>query len=236
MLWPEPPALNSLVLSPSVFYSSAIVRSEAGASVPASGPESEVSGPGTGAGAGTDAAGNARRAEPATGDQGLTPEELEQLSELKARDQEVRTHEAAHQAVGGQYAGAMTLTYQRGPDGVNYAVGGEVSVDVSPVSGDPAATIDKMRVVRAAALAPAEPSAQDRAVAAQAMKTLLEAQSELALENEVSDPVSTEADQQSPESGYGSNQRKAEETYRSVSQMNGSDADPVGMDAVSVSV
>lgn len=114
--------------------------------------------------------------------QGFSEEELEQLTELKARDREVRAHEAAHQAVGGEYAGAMSFTYQRGPDGAQYAVGGEVSIDLSPVQGDPQATIDKMRIVRAAAMAPAEPSGQDRAVAAQAMQIMLQAQSELAAE------------------------------------------------------
>lgn len=112
--------------------------------------------------------------------QNLSPDELKELAELKARDREVRAHEAAHQAVGGQYAGAMSFTYERGPDGAQYAVGGEVSIDVGPVQGDPQATIEKMRVVRAAAMAPAQPSAQDRAVAAQAMQNMLQAQAEMA--------------------------------------------------------
>lgn len=115
--------------------------------------------------------------------QGLDAAQLKQLADLKARDREVRAHESAHQAVGGQYAGAISYVYQRGPDGVQYAVGGEVSIDTAPVEGDLQATIEKMRTVRAAALAPAEPSPQDRAVAAQAMQLMLQAQSELALES-----------------------------------------------------
>lgn len=114
--------------------------------------------------------------------QGLDEAELKQLTELKARDREVRAHEAAHQAVGGQYAGSISYVYERGPDGAQYAVGGEVSISTSPVGGDPQATIDKMRVVRAAALAPAEPSPQDRAVAAEAMQLMLQAQAELSSE------------------------------------------------------
>ncbi|WP_208855212.1 putative metalloprotease CJM1_0395 family protein [Marinobacter algicola] len=114
--------------------------------------------------------------------QGLDEAELKQLTELKARDREVRAHEAAHQAVGGQYAGSISYVYERGPDGAQYAVGGEVSISTSPVRGDPQATIDKMRVVRAAALAPAEPSSQDRAVAAEAMQLMLQAQAELSSE------------------------------------------------------
>ncbi|NWO08320.1 MAG: hypothetical protein HLX50_22200 [Alteromonadaceae bacterium] len=112
--------------------------------------------------------------------QNLTPDQLKELTELKARDREVRAHEQAHQSVGGQYAGSMSFSYERGPDGAQYAVGGEVSIDVSPVQGDPQATIEKMRVVRAAAMAPAQPSGQDRAVAAQAMQTMLQAQAEMA--------------------------------------------------------
>lgn len=113
---------------------------------------------------------------------GLDEAQLKELTELKARDREVRAHEAAHQATGGQHAGAISLTYQRGPDGAQYAVGGEVSIDMSSVDGNPQATIEKMRAVRAAAMAPAEPSSQDRAVAAQAMQVMLQAQSELSLE------------------------------------------------------
>lgn len=109
----------------------------------------------------------------------FTEQELEQIQKLEARDLEVRNHEQAHQSVGGQYAGAASYTYQRGPDGINYAVGGEVPIDISPIPGNPEATIQKAEIVRRAALAPAEPSAQDRAVAAQAIQIKLEAQSEL---------------------------------------------------------
>lgn len=119
---------------------------------------------------------------------GLDEAQLKELTELKARDREVRAHEAAHQATGGQHAGAMSLTYQRGPDGAQYAVGGEVSISMSSVDGNPQATIEKMRTVRAAAMAPAQPSGQDRAVAAQAMQVMLQAQSELAVEQDATDP------------------------------------------------
>lgn len=105
--------------------------------------------------------------------------ELEQIQELSARDREVKSHENAHAAVGGQYAGSPSYEYQRGPDGRQYAVGGEVPIDVSKVPGDPQATINKMNQVRSAALAPAEPSSQDRKVAAQASSTAAEARREL---------------------------------------------------------
>jgi len=105
--------------------------------------------------------------------------ELQQIRKLAERDREVRAHEQAHQAVGGQYAGAMSLTYERGPDGKNYAVGGEVPIDTSKVANDPEATLDKAETIRRAALAPAEPSSQDRRVAAQAVQMAVEARAEI---------------------------------------------------------
>ena len=110
----------------------------------------------------------------------LSDEELEIIERLKTGDSEVRAHEQAHKAVGGQYTGAISYSYQAGPDGKRYAVGGEVPIDVSPIPGDPQATITKMTVVSAAATAPANPSAQDRTVAAEASRLLSEAQAELA--------------------------------------------------------
>ena len=106
-------------------------------------------------------------------------QDAEQIKELKARDTEVRIHEQAHAAVGGQYAGSPSYEYQRGPDGTNYAVGGEVQIDVAEIEGDPQATIEKMQTVRAAALAPAEPSGADRSIAADATQKLAAAQAEL---------------------------------------------------------
>lgn len=148
--------------------------------------------------------------------QGLDSAQLEQLAELKARDREVRAHEAAHQAVGGQYAGAISYVYERGPDGAQYAVGGEVSIDTTPVEGDPQATIEKMRTVRAAALAPAEPSAQDRAVAAQAMQLMLQAQSDLAAESADGDAAQKAgADSDTPTRV----RQDASDTYQSVADI-----------------
>ena len=111
---------------------------------------------------------------------GLTPEQEEQVKELSDRDREVRAHEQAHLAAAGPHArGGPTYTFQTGPDGRNYAIGGEVQIDTSPVDGDPEATIQKAQIVRAAALAPAEPSAQDRRVAAAATKMEQAAAAEL---------------------------------------------------------
>lgn len=110
----------------------------------------------------------------------LSEEDLLEVRELQQRDAEVKTHEQQHAAVGGQYAGAPSYTYERGPDGKRYAVGGAVSIDVAPVKGDPEATIRKMEVVRRAALAPAQPSSADRAIAADAAQKAAQARAELA--------------------------------------------------------
>ena len=111
---------------------------------------------------------------------GLSDEEKAQVDALKKRDREVRAHERAHAAAGGQYTGAPSFSYESGPDGQQYAVSGEVAIDASPVAGDPQATITKMQIVRSAALAPAKPSGQDRAVAAQADAQRARAQAEAA--------------------------------------------------------
>lgn len=118
----------------------------------------------------------------ATGAGQLTEEEQQVVRELQQRDREVRQHEAAHAAAGGQYAGSPQFTYQSGPDGRQYAVGGSVSIDTSPVDGDPAATLQKARQIRAAALAPADPSAQDRSVASAAGALERQARAELSAE------------------------------------------------------
>jgi hypothetical protein len=121
---------------------------------------------------GTDSKGGKRDAS------GLSEGEREQLKKLKSRDTEVRNHENAHQSAGGQFAGSPSYNYQTGPDGRRYAIGGEVSIDVSPEK-DPAATIAKMESVRRAATAPAEPSPQDFKVAAAAQRMMTEAQRDL---------------------------------------------------------
>ncbi len=101
------------------------------------------------------------------------------IDQLKSRDREVRLHEAAHASVGGQYAGSPSFEYTTGPDGNRYRTGGEVGISTSPVNGDPQATLAKARVIQAAALAPAQPSAQDRRIAAEAAQLELQAQQDL---------------------------------------------------------
>lgn len=101
----------------------------------------------------------------------LTEAEQKMVQELQQRDAEVRIHEQAHIAASGGYAlGGPSYDFQTGPDGRNYAVGGHVKLDTSRES-TPEATIQKAAVLRRAALAPADPSGADRAVAAAATRT-----------------------------------------------------------------
>lgn len=167
-----------------------------------------------------DAAGNEnasarpqKQPDPATQQQELADQAL--LEQLRARDREVRIHEAAHAAVGGRYAGSPSYQYQRGPDGRNYAVGGEVSISTSPVPGDPQATIEKARTIRAAALAPAEPSAQDRRVAAEAAQMEVEARTELQAqtrqEQAAEEKARAEANEEKAAKDKAADERPAEE-------------------------
>lgn len=110
----------------------------------------------------------------------LDEEQLRQVEKLKQRDREVHTHEMAHLAAAGPYAqGGPSFEYQKGPDGQRYAVGGHVNIDTSPVPGDPEATLRKAETVRRAAMAPGNPSPQDRSVAAAAAAMAIQARIEI---------------------------------------------------------
>lgn len=121
-----------------------------------------------------------RQAKTPEGVQGPSPEEQRVIAELQRTDREVRAHENAHLAAAGGLARGVSFQYTTGPDGRQYAVGGEVSIDTSPVSGDPEATIQKAQQILAAASAPANPSGQDRQVAAHAAQLEAAARIELA--------------------------------------------------------
>lgn len=114
-------------------------------------------------------------------DNSLSVSEQREIQQLKNRDREVKAHELAHLSVGGRYVtSAAKFSYEKGSDGQLYAVAGEVSINTSEFPGDPRATLLKAQVIARAALAPANPSAQDRNVAAQATSMILQARVELA--------------------------------------------------------
>lgn len=144
----------------------------------------------------------------------LSPEQLKEVETLKARDREVRAHEMAHlAAAGGLATSAASFTYQRGPDGVSYAIGGEVGIDTSPGS-NPEETLRKAQIIRAAALAPAEPSGQDRAVAAKAAQMEADARAEQATQEEDEEEGSLEAKEASEQ--HSDSQQAAAQQYQSV--------------------
>ncbi|WP_300299388.1 putative metalloprotease CJM1_0395 family protein [Ferrovibrio sp.] len=134
----------------------------------------------------------------------LSEEEKQQVAKLKQIDAKVRAHERAHAAAGGQYAGAPSYSYTRGPDGQMYATAGEVAIDISP-EDDPQATLQKAAAVAAAALAPADPSGQDRAVAAAAQQLRLQALAQIREERRAEqEPAGPEsAGQESAKQGSG---------------------------------
>lgn len=135
--------------------------------------------------------------------------EQKQIDELAALDRSVRAHEQAHSSAAGRYAGSITYSFVRGPDGISYAVGGEVSIDTSPIPNDPEATLRKAQQIRMAANAPADPSSQDRRVASQAASLENEARVQLAEQR------ATEIQQSQQESDGRINAQKAEARQQS---------------------
>lgn len=125
------------------------------------------------------ATGSAGATDQSGGTKTLNAQQQQVVRQLQSVDRDVRAHEAAHQAAGAGYTGGASFTYTRGPDGKQYATGGEVPVDSSSVPNNPQATIDKLQVVVRAALAPADPSSQDRSVAADAQARINEARQQL---------------------------------------------------------
>jgi hypothetical protein len=110
----------------------------------------------------------------------LSEQDRKEVERLKEIDRKVRAHEQAHlAAAAGLAKGPPRFQYVTGPDGKQYAVGGEVSIDTSPVRGDPEATLQKARQVERAATAPSDPSSQDEQVAADAAEMAQEAETDL---------------------------------------------------------
>lgn len=144
--------------------------------------------------------------------------EYRELQTMKQRDREVRQHEQAHVSAGGAHvSGGATLSYETGPESRRYAVGGEVQIDTSPVAGDPEATIRKMQAIRSAANAPAEPSAQDRAVAAGAARAEAQARAELREQESSGDDSGSVIRRQTDEPLNG-RARHAVDAYRGAAQ------------------
>lgn len=100
------------------------------------------------------------------------------VDELVKTDSLVRAHEEAHQAAGGSLVHGKSFGYTTGPDGKQYVISGDVQIDISPIDGDPRATVQKMQQVIRAAMAPSDPSPQDRNVVAVASSIAIKASAE----------------------------------------------------------
>lgn len=138
------------------------------------------------------------------------------IDQLQQTDRAVRAHEQAHIAAGGGLVrSSATFSYQRGPDGKQYAVGGEVSINTLP-EGTPEKSIEKARTIRAAALAPADPSPQDRAVAAQAARIEAEAHQQIATQQGESAQSTTNAKASSQQSDSHTESTPSPEVKRGI--------------------
>ena len=112
----------------------------------------------------------------------LSEEDQKKVEELKERDAEVVAHEQAHKAVAGALSpGPIHYEYTQGPDKVNYRTGGHVNITTSE-GKTPEETLSRAETIQRAALAPAEPSNQDRAVAAEAAQMAAQARQEISKE------------------------------------------------------
>lgn len=157
----------------------------------------------------------------------LSDEQQAKVQELKQRDAEVRRHEQAHVRAGGTLAGVPSYEYVRGPDGRQYAVNGEVSIDTGE-AGTPEATIRKMELVIRAALAPGDPSAQDRAVAAEARQAKVQAEAELHAEQR----EAQQSGDPSTDAGAAANPTTAGQATALYRQIAAITEDPFGLNAV----
>lgn len=106
------------------------------------------------------------------------PEVKAEVRKLELTEQEVIAHEQAHKSVGGDVTGPISYTYTTGPDDKRYINGGEVSINASEGS-TPEETIQILEKVRAAALAPAQPSPQDLRVASSAASQIQQTRMEI---------------------------------------------------------
>jgi len=159
-------------------------------------------------------------------------EQQSQIQKLRNTDREVRSHEQAHlAAAGGISKGGASFEFILGPDGQRYAVSGEVQIDTSSVAGDSEATLQKAQQIQQAALAPSEPSAQDRSVAMAAAAMAAEARAEI-ISRGISENKTTSNDQEETnvqntttsndqkETNFQRITSKINDTYKAISEIN----------------
>jgi hypothetical protein len=102
------------------------------------------------------------------------------IKEFQSINSTVRSHEQIHMAALGQYAGSIpAYNFITGPDGKSYAGGGSIKVDMSPVPGNPEATLSKANTILYASMATGNPSDADKSTAEKAFTLALQAKKEI---------------------------------------------------------
>ena len=107
------------------------------------------------------------------------------LQKLKAKDQQIKSHEQTHSALSGANSSNPHYNYQVGPDGKMYAVGGSVTMDTS-IKIDPnnqnstSNALLKLDQLQKATSSVDEPSSADMSIATKAnfMKIRLQMQTQ----------------------------------------------------------
>lgn len=120
-----------------------------------------------------------------------------QAKELEKIQREVISHEAAHKAAAGNLGGAVSYSYTEGPDGQSYITGGEVPIKLKE-GRTPEETLRNMQQVQRAANAPADPSGQDRQVAAKAAAIASKAKQEIIHEKTETHEIKSEVARGTP--------------------------------------
>lgn len=103
-----------------------------------------------------------------------------EIRRLLSFQNKVIQHERAHAMVGGGLAGNPSYIYTTGPDGKKYISGGEVSIRI-PGGTTMEDTLAMVQKVKAAAMAPADPSPQDIKTASKASSIELSIRREIAI-------------------------------------------------------
>lgn len=114
----------------------------------------------------------------------LHPKDSASLEALKKRDEHVRGHEANHTGAPGVITiGSPNYSFQIGPDGKPYAVGGKVTL-ATVGTKNPTVARERAGALKRAALANGDPSPQDLAAASSARDMENEASLQEVTENE----------------------------------------------------
>ena len=153
----------------------------------------------------------------------LSEEDLKEVQRLQRRDAEVVAHENAHKAAAGSLStGAIHYETEKGPDGRSYRTGGHVNINTAK-GKTPEETLERAAKIKRAALAPAEPSPQDRAVANKANQMETEARQELAEKRLEEAQDSSEKNRSSIQ--FSSKASQSTDAAKSDQEVSNSDAD-----------